>query len=244
MTQASETKCLRKLLSISYLEHKTNDWCGARSTSSWVHRNLLRQLSRDWNLHGSGMAHATTASLKPSFTAPWRLATPWSAEEMLDGRISKSGHPCRCQKCSQWPPAGVTGRESLLNQLWFSPTTQSVKGLNWTELSRWFYMEFTIPFFFSVPSDWTHVKRSRAGRDQNSEEGAGCGKWVWTFDSSLHGWLTGLRSAKKIHPPIKQQQHTYKKTKNNNNNNKKQTRTTTTKTETKQKQTKRLFVQQ
>ena len=26
MTQAFKTKCIRKLLCISYLEHKTNDW--------------------------------------------------------------------------------------------------------------------------------------------------------------------------------------------------------------------------
>ena len=36
--------------------------CGARATSLWVHRNLFWQLSRDGNLHGSGMSHATTAS--------------------------------------------------------------------------------------------------------------------------------------------------------------------------------------
>ena len=47
--------------------------CGARSTCLWVHRNLFWQLSRGGSFHGSGMAHATTASPKPSFTAPWRV---------------------------------------------------------------------------------------------------------------------------------------------------------------------------
>ena len=27
------------------------------------------------------MSHAMTASLKPSFRAPWKMGTPWSAEE-------------------------------------------------------------------------------------------------------------------------------------------------------------------
>ena len=29
--------------------------------------------SRNGNVHGSGMSHATTASPKPSFKAPWRV---------------------------------------------------------------------------------------------------------------------------------------------------------------------------
>ena len=37
----------------------------ARSASLRVHRNLFLHLSRDGNLHGSGMSHATTASPKP-----------------------------------------------------------------------------------------------------------------------------------------------------------------------------------
>ena len=43
----------------------TRPTTGARSTSLWVHRNLFWQLSRDGNLHGSGMSHATTTSPKP-----------------------------------------------------------------------------------------------------------------------------------------------------------------------------------
>ena len=58
---------------------------GARSTSLWVHRNFLWQLSRDGNLLGSSMSTATTFS--PSYPSGhfggW--ARPWSTEEMLDG---------------------------------------------------------------------------------------------------------------------------------------------------------------
>ena len=46
---------------------------GGRSTSLWVHWNLFGQLSRDGNLHGSDISHATTASPKPSFRAPLRM---------------------------------------------------------------------------------------------------------------------------------------------------------------------------
>ena len=53
-------------------------------------------------------------------------ATPWSAEEMLDA----------WQNCPKGPPAGKTGRGSLLNRPSCPPTTQSVKGLNWTELNH------------------------------------------------------------------------------------------------------------
>ena len=40
--QAFETKCLRKLLHISYLEeHKTNDWVRSKIKFLWVHRNIF-----------------------------------------------------------------------------------------------------------------------------------------------------------------------------------------------------------
>ena len=43
--------------------------CRARSPSFLAHGNIFWQLSRNGNLHGSGMSHATTASPKPSFRA-------------------------------------------------------------------------------------------------------------------------------------------------------------------------------
>ena len=53
------------------------DWfstrCGGRSSSLCSHRTLFWQQSRDENLQGSGMSHATTASPKPSFRALWRV---------------------------------------------------------------------------------------------------------------------------------------------------------------------------
>ena len=109
--------------------------CGARSTSLWVHRNRFWQLSRDGNLHGSGMSHATTASPKPSSRTPWSVG-----EGNVGWTTSKSGHPCPCQNYSQGPPAEKTGRGSLVNRSSCppippssSPTTRSVNGLNGTE---------------------------------------------------------------------------------------------------------------
>ena len=52
---------------------QTTTGCGTRSAPVWVHTNLFRQLSRDGNLHGSGMSHAPTASPKPSVRAPWSV---------------------------------------------------------------------------------------------------------------------------------------------------------------------------
>ena len=57
--QASETKRMRKLLAFSTWSTRPTTWCGTRSTSLWILRNLFRQLSRDGNWHNS--------SSKPSF---------------------------------------------------------------------------------------------------------------------------------------------------------------------------------
>ena len=83
--------------------------CGARSTSLWVHRNRFWQLPRDGNLNGSGMSHATTASPKPFFRAPWRVGDSVVGRGS-DGQTSKSVHPCPCQTCLQGPLAEKTGR--------------------------------------------------------------------------------------------------------------------------------------
>ena len=39
--QAFKTECMRKLLCISYLVHKTNDWVQSKINFLWVHRNLF-----------------------------------------------------------------------------------------------------------------------------------------------------------------------------------------------------------
>ena len=101
-TQALETKCLRKFLCISYLEHKTNYWVCMRSKLNFLvgpQEPLLTTVKR--GLHGSGMSHATTASPKPSFMASWRVGDAVVGRENAGLTTSKSGHPCPCQNGSQ-----------------------------------------------------------------------------------------------------------------------------------------------
>ena len=72
-------------------------------------------LPRDGNLHDSGMSHARTVSLKPSFRVPWRVGIGVVGRGNAGWTTSKAGHPCPCQNCSQGPRAEETGIESLLN---------------------------------------------------------------------------------------------------------------------------------
>ena len=77
--------------------------------------NLLFQLSRDGNVHGSGMSHTTTASPKISLRAPWKFGNAVVGRGNAGWTTSKSGHSCPCQNCSQRPPAVKTGRGSVRN---------------------------------------------------------------------------------------------------------------------------------
>ena len=111
-------------------------WCGARSTSLWVHRKLFWQLSRDGNLHGSGVMRHNI--LSKTFLRGKGWATPWSAEEMLDEQHQRADIPAH----------GRTAHNGLLQKrleeghCWIvphappphSPTTQSIKGQKWIEL--------------------------------------------------------------------------------------------------------------
>ena len=67
-------------------------------------------------MHGSGISHATAASPKPSFKAPWRVGDAVVGRGNAGRTKSRSGHPCPCQNCLQGPPAERTGRGSLLNR--------------------------------------------------------------------------------------------------------------------------------
>ena len=78
-------------------------------TPLWIHMNVFWQLSGDGNLHGWGMSHATTASPKPFFRAPCRVGDALVDRGNAAWTTSKSGHPCPCQNCSQWPLPEKTG---------------------------------------------------------------------------------------------------------------------------------------
>ena len=88
------------------------------------------------------LEHRTLDSLrqplqKPSFRAFWRVADAVAGTGNAGWTASKSGHPCPCQNCSQWPPAEKKKKKLEKDLCWIvphvPPTTQSSKGLNWTE---------------------------------------------------------------------------------------------------------------
>ena len=106
---------------------------GTRSISMWVHRNLFWRLSRDGYFHGSGMSHAKIASPKPSFKAHRKVGDAVVGRRNAVWTISKTGHPCPCQNCSQWPLAENTGTDSQLNRPPCLPNDPIGQG---TELNR------------------------------------------------------------------------------------------------------------
>ena len=77
----------------------------------------------------------------PSFRTLWKLDDAVVGRGNAGWTQSKSGLPCPWQICSQGPPVEKTGRGSLLDRPSSplpppSSTTQSVKGLNCTELKQ------------------------------------------------------------------------------------------------------------
>ena len=90
--KAFETKCQRKLLRISYLEHQANDWvrskinCLVGPQEPFLATVKRRKLA--WFVHVTrhdSKKTLTTASPKPSSGHLGEGATLWSAEEMLNG---------------------------------------------------------------------------------------------------------------------------------------------------------------
>ena len=103
---------------------------------------LFWQLSRQENLHGSGMSHAMTASLKHPSGHHELWATPWSAEELLDGQHQRVDIPAHTRTAHK----GLlqkTGRWFLLNRPLRLPDDPFVQGteLNWTAV--WIF-EFSV----------------------------------------------------------------------------------------------------
>ena len=113
--QAFETKCLRKLLCISCLEHKTNEW--TRSKINFLvgpQEPLLVTVKRRklaWFGHVTRHDSLFKTILQGILEGGQRRDRTGNA-----GWISKSGHLCPCQNCSQWPPVEKIGRGSLLNR--------------------------------------------------------------------------------------------------------------------------------
>ena len=96
--------------------------CGARSSSLCVHRNLFWYLSRNGNLQGLAMSHATTPSGQ---LGGW--ATPWSAEKILDGQHQRVDIPARARNARK----GLLQKRLEEDLCWIVPpvplTTKLVK---------------------------------------------------------------------------------------------------------------------
>ena len=129
--QAFEIKCPRKLLHISYLQHKTNNWMQTKIKFFMGPQESF--LARDGNLHGLGMLHAMTASPKPSFRAPWWVGNVMVGRKMQDGQHHRMDTPAHARTAHN----GLlqTRLEEVL--CWIicrvPLMTQSVKGFNWTD---------------------------------------------------------------------------------------------------------------
>ena len=105
-----------------------SDWVRSKSTSSWVHKNHFLQLSRDGNLHGTGVSHVTTSSPKPSFRAPWRVGDAVVGRGNAGWATSKSGHP--------WLLTTACRRKDRKDLCWIvCYVWRPSRSRNWTELN-------------------------------------------------------------------------------------------------------------
>ena len=128
--QAFETKCPRKLVGISYMEHKTNDWVRTDIKFLVCPQESLLAIVKGRNSHGSDMLRVMTAFLKKKkkhrsgHFGGW--ATSRSAEEMLDGQhqtVDIPGYlPTRAFSRKDWKDVCPVVRH-------VRPTTRSVEGL-------------------------------------------------------------------------------------------------------------------
>ena len=122
--QVFETKCLRRLLRVSYLKH-------TRPTTGDAEQDQLPcwQLSRSRRkLARFGHVTPPTASPKPSFRAPRRVGDAVVGRGNAAWTTSKSGHICPCQNSSRGHSAEKTGRGSPLNRLSCPPDDPICQG--------------------------------------------------------------------------------------------------------------------
>ena len=126
---AFKTKSPRKLLCISYSEHKTNHWEQSKINFLVDPQDPLLAFVKRWRF--ARFRHFICHD-SLSFRAPWRVGNAMVGRGNAGWTTSNSGHPCSCQKCSQGPLA--------LDLCWIvshvPQKTQSVKGLIWTEMSQ------------------------------------------------------------------------------------------------------------
>ena len=95
-----QPKCLRKLLRISYLEHKTNDLVQSKINFLVGPQEPLLAAVKRW-IFASFSCYASCQSLpnhSSGHLGGWAMM--WLAEEMRDGQHQRVEIPCPCQNCS------------------------------------------------------------------------------------------------------------------------------------------------
>ena len=113
--------------------------CGLKVLAR-VHKNLFRPQSRDGNLHGSGMSHATTASPKPFFRTPWKVGDAVVGRGNAGWTKLKNNIPVHAgtELSALSMPELLTRTSSRKVWKWISAesSNQSVKGLTRIELNN------------------------------------------------------------------------------------------------------------
>ena len=136
--QAFETKCLRKLLRISHLERKTNDWVQSKiNFLVGPQKAILAAVKRQklaWFRHvtypGQSFQNHPSGHL-----GGW--TSPWLAEEMLDGQHqrvdipvqARTAHKGRLQKKRKKNWKRISAELSLMS------SDDPVNQRDWTELN-------------------------------------------------------------------------------------------------------------
>ena len=137
--QAFETKCMRKLLRIPYLEHKTNDW--VRSTTTFLvgsQKPFLATVKRR-KLRWFGHVTRYDSLSKTMVRAPWRVGDAVVGRGNAGWTTSKSGHPWpgllqkRLEEDLCWIVPHVPHRRPNRSKHWTvpleNPTSSSERGL-------------------------------------------------------------------------------------------------------------------
>ena len=110
--QAFKTMCMRKLLCISYLEHKTN--YRVQSKINFLVSPQEALLATFKRQKPAWFRHVTRHDIL-SKSSSWRVDNAMVGQGNAGWITSKSGCICPCQSCSQGSRAEKTGRGSLLN---------------------------------------------------------------------------------------------------------------------------------
>ena len=118
MRQAFDSKYTRKFFSISYLEHKTNDWVRGKigflvgpqePLPATVKRRKLA-----WFGHVARTPRQPLQNHPSGYLGGW--TTPWSAEEMLEGQRQRADVPAHARTARDGLPRKRLGTWSLLNR--------------------------------------------------------------------------------------------------------------------------------